>query len=559
MSLPALKINSAEIAHEAWEALRTATYAQAIEIYDLYLNKYGCRADTEFCAELGKIDRFFLLFHTLRRPDVIHPWLYKRAREVQANPDGYLDIWARESYKSTIITFAGSIQEIINDPEITIGIFSHTRPIAKGFLDQIKQEIEYNPLLHQFYPDIFWKDAKKEAPTWSLDMGIVVKRKFNPKEKTVEAYGLVDGMPTSKHFKLMIYNDVVTDKSVTTADMILKTTQAWELSRNLTAGGPTSARRTWHEGTRYNYADTYQVIINRGVFKPRVYPATVDGTPDGEPVFLTQEAWAEKKKESSAYTIACQQLCNPLAGEEQEFRRDWIRRWEVRPKTLNVAILGDPASSKKKGSSNTAMAVIGTDASRNKYLLDGACHKMNLAERWNTLKYLRKKWINAPGVQSVTVGYEKYGMQADIEHFKEMMKIEKYSFPIEEVSWTRDDTNAKDDRIRRLIPDHQNWRFFYPWEPYKDEAGNLIETTAQIRDAIERGQGNLIARPIKRRNHEGKIYNLVQWFIDNEYLFFPATTAKDFLDAMSRFYDLSMNPPQVVKEEDLLPPYVGDD
>jgi hypothetical protein len=63
-----------------------------------------------------------------------------------------LDLWAREHYKSTVITFALTIQDILNDPEITVGIFSHTRPIAKAFLRQIKQEFETNEDLKAGFP-----------------------------------------------------------------------------------------------------------------------------------------------------------------------------------------------------------------------------------------------------------------------------------------------------------------------------------------------------------------------------------------------------------------------
>lgn len=539
---------------ERYAFVQGLTFKQALNFYR-YLHQSAEIGDEErrlAMAVLGMEDRFYLLTHTLNRHDAIHPWLYERSREVEAESDGCLDLWARGHYKSTIITFAGSIQEIIRDPEITIGIFSHTRPIAKAFLDQIKQECEQNPKLPWLYPEVFWSDPRKEAPSWSLERGLVMRRRSNPKEKTVEAWGLVDGQPVSKHFGLLIYNDVVVEGSVSTPEMILKTTKAWELSRNLTCTESAGAlsSRSWHEGTRYNFADTYGVILGRKVLKPRVHPATDNGLPDGQPVFLTADAWARKKAESSASTIACQQLQNPIAGSEQEFKPEWLRRWEVRPETLNVAILVDPANSKKRSSCNTAMAVIGIDAHFNKYLLDGACHKMSLTERWEMLKYLRFKWLNQKGIQIVRVGYEKYGMQADIEHFQEMMKIEKCAFPIDEVSWAREtNEQAKDDRIRRLIPDHQNWRFFYPYEGTE---------TGQMRRADELGKGFLKAAPIKRKDHEGQRYNLVEWVVANEYLFFPATTAKDFMDAMSRIYDLSMNPPQVVREDDVLPEYVGD-
>jgi len=536
-------------AKQADSYLKTATYAQACKVYATILDD-PCLSD-DVLAELGKTDRFFLLAQILRRPDMYHPWLYERCREVEKQPDGCLDLWARGHYKSTIITFGGTFQEIINNPDITICILSYTRPIAKSFLGQIKIEMESNLLLKKLYPWIFWSNPKSEAPKWSLDDGITVRRDMNPKESSVEAWGLVDSQPTAKHYDIIIYNDVVVEISIT-PDMIIKTTKAWELSRNLLSTefeGAKSKPRSWHEGTRYSYSDTYGTILQRKALTPRLHPATDNGLPGGKPVFLTNEAWERKKKEESPRVIACQQLQNPIAGEEQEFKIEWIRNYEIRPKVLNVAILVDPANSKKKSSCNTAMAVIGVDQQHNKYLLDGACHKMGLKDRWKMLKYLRFKWIRQPGIQVVMVGYEKYGMQADIEHFTEMMEIEKSPFPIEEVSWTRDLEQAKDDRIRRLIPDHQNWRFFYPYQG--DETSLQSKTIAQK-------LSYLLAKPIKRKDHEGKYYNLTEWFFANEYLFFPATTNKDFLDAMSRIYDININPPQIINDEDILPEWEGD-
>lgn len=246
-------------------------------------------------------DLFFLMRYALGRKDMENDWLFDRCREVQAKPDDMLDLWAREHYKSSIITFGLTIQEILNDPEITIGLFSHTRPIAKAFLRQIKREFEQNVNLKSWFSDILYEKPEKQAVKWSEDDGIIVKRKSNPKEATIEAWGVVDGQPTSKHYSLLIYDDLVTKESVTTPEMIEKTTDSLALSYNLGAHG---GRRRFI-GTRYHFADTYKTIMDRGTVTPRIHTATIDGSLSGEPVFLTQEQIDNKIRDFGPYVFSC--------------------------------------------------------------------------------------------------------------------------------------------------------------------------------------------------------------------------------------------------------------
>ena len=82
------------------------------------------------------------------RSDAIHPWIYDRCREVEKDPEGWLDLWSRFHYKSTIITLAGAVQEILRNPEITIGIFSHVLSISKQFVKQIQRALEDLSLIH---------------------------------------------------------------------------------------------------------------------------------------------------------------------------------------------------------------------------------------------------------------------------------------------------------------------------------------------------------------------------------------------------------------------------
>jgi hypothetical protein len=245
------------------QSLKAADYWTASAMYDAIEEKDEL-TDTEL-AFLGCNDRFYLLAYLCNRKDVRHPWLFDRCREVEADPDDRLDLWARWHYKSTIITFAGAIQEILADPEITIGIFAAKNDVARPFLMQIAEELAGNERLKRIYSDVLWANPKAEAPTWAVDKGIAVKRVSNPKERTVEAYGLIDGMPTGRHFRLLIYDDLVTEKLVNNEEQVKKCTQRWELSTNLGSGE--NARR-WHIGTRYCTIGSMRILMSDWSHKP---------------------------------------------------------------------------------------------------------------------------------------------------------------------------------------------------------------------------------------------------------------------------------------------------
>lgn len=454
-------------------------------------------------------DLYALIWYGLGRRDIERPWLFDRCREVQAKPDGYLDLWAREHYKSSIITLGKTVQDILNDPELTVGFFSHTRPIAKGFLRQIKREFEANERLKALFPDILWDKPDKEAPTWSEDSGIVVKRKTNPKESTLEAWGLVDGQPTSKHFRLMVYDDVVTQESVTTPEMIEKVTRAWELSRNLSSEGG----RTRYIGTRYHFNDTYREIMARQAAIPRIYPATANGKTEGEPVLLSKERLAEKRKEQGPYTFGCQMLQDPTADKAQGFDIEWIRYYNRRNdgSGMNKYILVDAASEKKRTSDYTAMVVVGLSADQNYYVLDLVRDRLKLTERADALFALHRRW------KPLGVGYERYGMMADIEHIKDRQERENYRFAVTELKGLM----PKSDRIKRLIPHFEQGRVWLP-------------------------------ESIHKVDYEGIMRELVGVFVDEEYRAFPVGLHDDIMDALARMLDedMSLTWPQGEPEAD---------
>lgn len=454
--------------------------------------------ENDALRELARNDLFFLLVYVLRRKDVNRDWLFDRCREVKAAPNGYLDLWSRGHYKSTLITFGLTIQDIICDPEITFGIFSFTRPIAKAFLRQIKYEFEANERLRELFPEIFWERPHRDAPKWSEDDGIVVRRKSNPKESTIEAWGLVDGQPTSKHFRAMVYDDVVTQDSVTTPEMIRKVTAAWEASRNLTTEGGISR----YAGTIWHFADTYAEMIRRGAANVRRYPVTVDGTMDSEPVLITREQLIEKRREMGPHTFNMQMMLDPTADRTQGFHDEWIRYYRADGDFggMNKYLLVDAASERKKTSDYTAMAVIGLSSDNNFYLLDAIRDRLSLRERGDAVFSLHRRW------RPMRVGYERYGMMADVEYIRERMGRENYHFDIVELGGQV----PKPDRIRTMVPIFEAGRFMLP--------ESLLKT-----------------------DYEGRAIDLVQAFIEEEYKPFPVGRHDDLFDAIARITDAEMS------------------
>lgn len=476
------------------------------------MQSLSAHEQTEILRVVLRTDLYFLIWFGCNRKDIENPWLFDRCREVQTEPNDVLDLWAREHYKSTIVTFGKTLQDILashgDDPldewdglEPTFGIFSHTRPIAKGFLRQIKVELETNDLLKRIFPDILYKDPQSESPKWSEDDGIIVKRKSNPKESTIEAHGLVDGQPTGKHFNVRVYDDVVTDKSVTTPDMIKKVTAQWGLSLNLGTEGGFER----YAGTRYNYNDTYKTIIDTGI-KVRKYPATLDGKPDGEPTFRSQ-AWIDSKKRAGSYIFSCQQLLEPKEDLAMGFDNDDLRYYTVSPIKTNNYILCDPANSKKKGADYTTFWVIGCGRDNNFYVLDMIRDRLSLTERADILFDWHRKY------SPLEVGYERYGMQSDIDHFEDRMEREGYRFDITEVAGQL----AKNDRILRLLPLFERHEIWLPQTCYKNLSNGLHE-------------------------------DMVKTFIEQEYTPFPVGIHPDMLDSLSRIVDIDYKFPKIVEQ-----------
>lgn len=454
---------------------------------------------------LAQTDIFFLAFFLLDQQFYFNDFAFNFCKKIEKNP---FQLWlvARGHLKSLTVTVAHNIQLILNNPDIAIAIPSYNLKTAKSFVRQIKLILESNELLKALFPDVLYQNPANESPKWSEQEGLVVKRKTSRKEPTVMGFGLVDGQATGYHFDVLSFDDVVTQDSVTSPEMIAKTTERWQLADNI--GMPNTLKK--YCGTRYHYFDTYAEIAK--VTPTTVIAATDNGELDGKPVFLSRQELDKKLKEQGRYIFSAQMLLKPVAKEDQKFKPEDFRYYESLPK-LNYYIVCDPANTKSKKSDFTAFLVLGFGPDRKVYLVDGVHDKLDLGQRYRVLRALNERY------KPLVIGYERYGLQADVDFFRMENAKTNYYMPLTEVGGTL----SKEDRILRLCGLFENKDLLLPRHlPYVRAFGG-----EQI-DIVNNLQMELLA--------------------------FPFAEHDDLSDCLSRCYDLFLNkpqtPPKIITERD---------
>lgn len=228
--------------------------------------------------------------------------------------------------------------------------------------------------------------------------------------------------------------------------------------------------------------------------------------PDGvEPVYALETdtgnyvVWGFASSNSAGQL---QQRPSPKGGGE--FQRSWLCYYKNRPRRTNNIIIVDPAGERKQGATasemqlrdRVAMGVLGLGEDGNWYVLDAYWDRLNLTERTEILFKWHREY------RPKMVGYEQYGMQSDIAHIREKMEDVDYRFAVTELGGSLN----KKDRIRRLVPLFAARRIWLPETLYRTDAS-------------------------------GKMIDVINNVIEEEYLPFPVGAHDDFMDMLSRIQD----------------------
>lgn len=450
----------------------------------------------EMVRTLSLKDMFFFAYFVLGLHHLNHPWVLDRVYEVSDHDDMSLFLWSRGHFKSTIISLVKPLHVAIADPEECQCWLSHTKMQSDSFLMAAKMVMERNELLQNCFSYAFWKDPQAESPLWDSRKGLLLRRDATHRTYSFEAYGLVERLPTGKHFSRIYYDDIVTQESVSTGEQMDKLAHGFGLSINLV----TENARFIVTGTHYHHRDQYVTLKEAGDWRVSEWPATDDPTLQKDGYYWSAEKLQKKRRAMGPYVFSAQCMLNPVPDANQVFRVEWLngRFFKVLPSQLNKYILVDPANEKKEGTSDfTVMLVIGVDFRGDFYLVDGLRDRLNPTERWVALRNLAL--IHNPR----EIGYEKYGMQADTHYITERKIFEGIPMP-DPIPLAGN--MRKPDRIKRLVPTFETGRMHLP-------------------EALE----YVTLEGIKR--------DLVKDLVNEEYVQYPFPKHDDILDCMCRIHD----------------------
>lgn len=443
----------------------------------------GEQAGAQALRTICRQDLFYLCYEILNYRDLDDP-LHDDMCDFMAMCDRErltsLTLIPRGHFKSSIATVGRSIQWIIQDQNTAIGLVSSDLKNSKKFLREIRVQIEQNEKLKALFPEIFYKDPRRESPKWTEEE-IQVRRTKIRKEGTIKIFGLDEGIPTGDHYPRILVDDAVNADNVKTEERLAKIE---ENARLLLPLLEVPDQPIHWVGTRYHIRDYYAKLMEHGDIA-LYYRQAVE---DGKPIFgnrFTPEILEKTRIKVGTYIFNCQYMMEPMDPGSMRFKREWLRYAPHPVTTINPGMVFfltvDPASQTRKESDFTAMLVFGIDHLWNFYMVDGVHDKLNPGQLVDRVFELVERW----GIE--VVGLETIAFQKTYKFWLERKMEEKDKrFVIVELKGHK---TTKDDRIKGLQPIMEAGKFWLPPKGQKISYTRLWENPddgqAQTVDIVE--------------------------------------------------------------------------
>lgn len=240
-----------------------------------------------------------------------------------------LILMPRETFKSSIITVARSIQRILQNPNTTILLSSAVLANSESFMGKIKEYLTAKSNLKHLFGDF-------QSDVWNSEKIVIRQRTIADHTPTITPAG-ADKATVSQHYDLIAHDDLVNRQTVNTKEQIEKTRKVYSDSFDLLKKPDGEMVIV---GTRWDDKDLYGEIIRaqdelEKAGKPRTFDIYVRKVKEQGKIifptkFIDQNFLDELKREKGSYDFSCQYMNEPISRENQQFKPP-VRYWETIP------------------------------------------------------------------------------------------------------------------------------------------------------------------------------------------------------------------------------------
>lgn len=369
-----------------------------------------------------------------------------------------LALMPRGTLKSSIITIGFTLQWFLNFPEDRVLIDSEVFTKSTGFLTEIKGHAVTN----QKYRDIFYTihgvfpDANKRHDKWSdREVNFACRTKAR-KEPSIDCAG-IDVTKNGFHYDLVIMDDLHSEKNTKSVEQIDQVKEHFRLVYSLLDPGKPKVV----VGTRWDYADLYQMIIDDLQEEFNFMTRSALG-PDDElfyPKRLNHKELATFRKIQKAFIFSCQYLNNPVDDQNAEFQRSYFKYCtlaEAKAKGLYLYGMVDPTEGGEHADF-AGIVVGGMDSHGELYFVHGIRRKMKKSEIFKLMYALQDQYPEIKGWS-----LEVAAQPAIMSSFKQFQldKIKQGKRPLN-VTYLKSRPKSKEDRIRGLVPYYELGRAWH--------------------------------------------------------------------------------------------------
>lgn len=395
--------------------------------------------------------------------------------DVDFNPNLHqlLALVPRGTLKTTVVTIGFVLQWFLVHPDSRVLIDSETSTNSTGFLGEIKGHLEGNDAyrevfkaIHGVYPDA---NSKDKSTRWTNSQVDLACRSKPRKEASIDTGG-VDTTKNSRHYDLIVFDDLHSEINTQTKEQIEKVKNHWKLAFSLLDPGcPVIVI-----GTRWDFNDLYQMILDEHKSKYNIIARKAVGD-DGDllyPAKLDQAFLDDKRELQGSYIYSCQYNNEPVDSEAAKFKRDYFqyRNYnEIEGMPINWYLTVDPGGD-GASSDYAALVLSGMDYQENLYVRYIVKAKMTEGEIVKmTITLFRKFQPKRIAVETLA-GAGKSIILA----YKTLMKELGIWLPIQYIEHR---VTAKSTRIEALAPKYEFGHVFHIREcpKIKDLEDELIK------------------------------------------------------------------------------------